>query len=187
LLKDHIGGSSFLYHNAAMDGAVSGRATANVRLNRAFSGIRSFRASMMLVPGTEAGILIQDKYVTYYFYARKNERSDSIAVYRHFGLSIQEVACAPAHLSDTVFMEVDAEPDSIRFKAGNNAVSFANIPEFSMLQWVGFECPKGCVKIFCAAVCSAGGNLCKPFDEAGLINLHLDKMVHPAPVSQGAR
>ena len=180
MLRNDRSGRSFLFHNASEDGASSGQATANVRLNIAFNDIRTFRASMMLMPATEAGMLIQDKRVTYYFYVKKDGRNDSIAMYRCSGRSIEKIAAAPARLSDTLFLNVSADKDSVRFRVEGTAVSFANLPEFSALQWIGFECPTGSVMIFSAAVSARSESFNKSFDETGLINLNLDKMIRPA-------
>ena len=183
LLKDGASNHSFLFHVAAEDGAVSGQATANVRLNRAFPAIQTFKARMSLGPRPAiAGMLIEDKHLTYYFYVKRTSGGDSLAVYRRSARAMEQIRAAPVSVSDTLSLILSVAADSVRFSSGAGGISMVKLPEFSDLQWVGFECPVGSVKIFHAAIAAQGDSLDKPFEETGLINLHLDKML---PGSRG--
>jgi len=176
--KDSLTGTSFVFYDAMADGAVSGQATANLRLNHEFKGIKKFEARLSLGPANAtAGMLIQDKHLTYYFFVNKKNGIDSIAVYRRLDQSTVKVLSAPATLSDTLSLLLHIGADSIRFSAGKNALSIVKLSEFSTLQWVGFECPAGSVKIFHASIVAQGDSLDKSFQETGLINLHLDRML----------
>jgi hypothetical protein len=177
LQKDTVSGRSFLYHNAHVDGAKSGEATANVRFNKGFQGLTKFEARMALGPAPSlAGLLIQTKPTTYYFFVKKEKTGTLLQICRRKKTELATVFVAPVSIPDTVLLQVNVKQDSLVINAGKTTASLAKPADFSGNQWVGFECLGGVVKVFSSLVVSKDGETMETFDHASLINLHLEKM-----------
>jgi hypothetical protein len=177
--KDTVAGRSYIFHNAHIDGAKSGQATANVRFNKGFDGIREFIGRMALGPPPAwAGMLVQNKKTTYYFLVKKEKTGNFLQISRRNKEEVAGIFIATVSISDTVALRLLVKKDSLQIIAGRTTASMAKPSDFSGMQWIGFECLQGTVKVFEAAVASEKGEMKETFDHASLINLHLEKMFH---------
>jgi hypothetical protein len=171
-------GKSFLYHDSRIDGARSGQATANVRFNFAFHDIRRYEARIALGPApATAGLLVQNKQVTYYFLVERGTTSDSLRICRYRDNRMISLFAVATKVSDTALITLSVKIDSLCLDADKTILSVAKPPEFSSLTAVGFECPQGSVKVFYAQIEAQNSVLKESFDKATLINLHLEKML----------
>ena len=179
LQKDSLSGKFFLFHNAHFDGAKSGQATANVRFNEGFVGIREFMGRIALGPApASAGLLVKNKQTAYLFFIKKGKGRDYLQICRRNKAGTASIFIAPVTISDTVALRLLVKKDSLNVIAGRTTASMAKPSDFSGTQWIGFECLQGTVKVFEAAVASEEGEMKETFDHASLINLHLEKMFH---------
>jgi hypothetical protein len=113
--KDSLSGKSFIFHNANVDGAQSGQATANVRLNKGFEGIQKFQARMTLGPApATAGMLVQNKQATYYFLIKKEKIGNYLQVRRRNKMEITAIFIAPVLIPDTVNLRLFVKNDSLK-------------------------------------------------------------------------
>jgi hypothetical protein len=176
--KDSVSQNSFLFHDSRTDGARSGQATANVRLNVTLQNIRQFEARVALGPApASVGLLVQNKRITYYFFVERKTTSDSLRICRlRDGPALTLLALA-AKASDTMRLTLIAKPDSLYFEASGIVAAIAKPPEFQSFTFVGFECPQGSVKVFDAFVEAQNAVVKETFDRATLVNLHLDKVL----------
>jgi hypothetical protein len=175
--KDSVGGKSYIFHNADLDGAASGEATANVRLNKGFDNLYKFIGRMRLESEPScAGLLVQNKKTTFYFLIKKEKTGDFLQISRRNKMEIASIFVTPVMLPDTFELCLSLTKDSLVIIAGKETASIARPADFSGQLWVGFECPQGTVKVFEAEVASDTGEIKEPFKKATLINLHLEKM-----------
>ncbi len=176
--KDSVSGSSFLFHDAKIDGMQSGEATANVRLNKGFKGLREFDARLSLGPAPSvAGMLAQDKKITYYFLLKNGGTEDSLlTAFRRTGMNATRIISMPIRLQDTVMLRLSVANDSLRMIVGKTIASMKKPVDFPKVPYIGFECPKGSVKVFEVTVVSDDGEMKDAFGRAALVNLHLEKM-----------
>jgi len=176
--KNNLSGESFLFHDASIDGAQSGQATANVRFNYSFQGIRRCVVRLALGPApATAGLLVQNKQATYYFLVQKGTASDSLRINRYSNSRMISLFSAATNISDTTWLTLTIKADSLVFGAHRTIVSIAKPPDFPSLTAVGIECPQGSVKVFDVDIESQNTAVEETFDKATLINLHLDKML----------
>jgi hypothetical protein len=176
--KDSLSGNSFLFHDSRIDGAVSGQATANVRLNFAFQGIRRCEVRLSLGPApATAGLLVQNKQVTYYFLAQKGTASDSLRICRFRDNGMISLWGAKAKVSDMTRLTLYVKADSLCFGADTTVLSVAKPPDFPNPAFIGFECPLGSVKVFDVHVEARNYDMKEPLSKATLVNLHLNKML----------
>jgi hypothetical protein len=176
--KDSLPGKFFLFHDARIDGARSGQATANVRLNFAFRNIRRCETRIALGPApASAGLLLQNKQVTYYFLAEKGAASDSLRICRFGDNRMVSLLSATVNISDTTRLTLALKGDSLFFGANRIMLSIATPPDYISLTAVGIECPLGSVKVFDVRIEARNAEVKEAFDKATLVNLHLDKML----------
>jgi hypothetical protein len=176
--KDSLSGTSFLFHDSRIDGALSGQATANVRLNLAIQDIRRCEARLSLGPApATAGLLVQNKQVTYYFLAKKGTGFDSLRICRFRDNSMILLLGAKTTASDTTRLTLSITADSLCCGADTAVLSVAKPSDFPNPAFIGFECPQGSVKVFDMHVEAKNSTVKEPFDKATLVNLHLDKML----------
>jgi hypothetical protein len=179
--KDTISGHSFIFHNTNLDGVKSGQATAKVRLNKGFEGLRTFGSRMTLGPApASAGPLVQSRKSTYYFLIEKDKKRNFLEICRLNKTEMSSIFIAPVSVTDTVALRIFVKKDSLVIFGGKTTASLPRPADFSGTQWIGFECPQGTVKIFEAMVESNSGEMKETFDHAELLNLHLEKMFSPA-------
>ncbi len=176
--KDSLSGKSFLFHDSRIDGARSGQATANIRLNFNFRDISRCEAIFSLGPApSSAGLLVQNKQATYYFLAQKEATSDSLRAERYCNGRIISLSSAAANVSDTTRLTLFIKEDSLYFGTHRTTIAIVKPPDFPRLTTVGFECPSGSVKVFDVRIEARNALVTEAFDKATLINLHLDKML----------
>jgi hypothetical protein len=181
LQKDSIPGRSFIFHNAHLDGAQSGEATANVRYNKGFDGLTRFQARLALGPAPAvAGLLLQNKQVTYYFFIKKEKTRNFLQISRRKKQEMSTSFITPVTVSDTVAMELTVQQENLRIVAGKTTASVARPADLTGTLWIGFECMQGTVKVLGASAVSREGEMKETFDRASLVNLHLDNMFSPA-------
>jgi hypothetical protein len=175
--KKSLSEKSFLFHDSRIDGARSGQATANARINFAFKDIRLCEARLTLGPApASAGLLIQNKQVTYYFLVKRNPISDSLLLCRSRDTCMVPLFGIATKRSDTTHITLFVTVDSLKFDAGATKLSVVKPPEFQNLTAVGFECPQGSVKVFFAHIEAQNLVVKETFDKTTLVNLHLEKM-----------
>jgi hypothetical protein len=176
--KSSVPGRAFLFHNAQTDGARSGQATANVRFNFIFQDLRRYEARLALGPApASTGLLVQDKTVTYYFLAQRKRIGDSLLICRSDKNRIVRLFAAGTNILDTMHLSLTIKADSIDFGSDKSLLSIAKPPDFPGKALVGFECPAGKVKIFAVSVEAQNSTVNDSFDNATLVNMHLDKQL----------
>ena len=169
---------SFLSFDNQFDSARSGLATANVRLNKTIHDIQSFSARLAAGPAPSiAGLLIQNKESNYYFMLIRGKDSDSLQINLVRGNRIVFLASSCINISDTTNLSLVTHDDTLILRADKFRLCIAIPPDFSQLTSIGFECPKGSVKVFSACIESRDFSVDESFDNATLINLHLDRML----------
>ena len=174
----HQGIKSFLYHNALVDGITSGEATACVRLNFSFDTIRRFEASIELdSTHSKAGLLIQNKIKTYYFYAKKGQTLDTLSVLCLFNNKISLLKSGITKLTDTTRLITFVKNKKLYFGTSKFLIWIPEPSSFNSLTALGFECPKGGVKVYSAYIESKNAVVNTTFENATLINLHLEKFL----------
>jgi len=177
LEKDTVSGKSFLYHNARVDGARSGQATASVRLNHPFQEMRSFKARMALGPAPSmAGLLVKNKRISYLFLIQNNRKVDSLFVLSRKKEESSCILSARFNHLDTTDLSISVQKDSLRISASGTTVCMAKPAAFPKLETVGFECLSGIVRVFGATIEAKDTTYNENFSKATLINLHLEKM-----------
>ncbi|MDD5673585.1 MAG: hypothetical protein PHC61_05455 [Chitinivibrionales bacterium] len=170
-------GKSFLFHDARIDGARSGQATAKVRLNFVFQDIRRFEARLALgLAPTTAGLLVQNKQITFCFFAERGDLTDSLRIVRFDSGRGASLAAVAAKVLDTTRLRLFLRGDTLYFSADKTAIFIAKPPEFLSLTSIGFECLRGSVKVFDTFVQAQNAEVKESFDRATLVNLHLEKM-----------
>lgn len=168
---------SFLAFDNILDSARSGQATANVRLNKTIHDIKSITSRLALGPApSTAGLLVQNKEVTYYFLLSRGANIDSLQIFRTCGNRMFFLAGSCINISDTSNLFLTAHTDSLVLRTDTFKLCIALPVDFSQLTAIGFECPKGSVKVFTACIESRDVSVNELFDTATLINLHLDRM-----------
>jgi hypothetical protein len=169
---------SFLFHDSRIDGARSGLATANVRINFEFKSIHKFDARISLGPApATAGLLVQNKQVTYYFLVQRKAASDSLGIYCYRDNHMISLYRLATGASDTTRLTLTAREDSLWCGVDSIRLSFPRPQDFPASAYVGFECPLGSVKVFDVSIESQNAFVKESFDKATLVNLHLDKML----------
>jgi|GEM_PF-2114473 len=170
--------NSYLFHDAATDGAKSGEATANVRLNFEFRNIKQCEARFAIGPAPAlAGLLVQNKRVTYYFLIEKGKLGDSLRICRNQSGLMTSLFVAPAKVSDTSTMTLRVTKDSLYLGDEWKSARVVLPPEFPELTIFGFECMQGTMKVFNARIEAQNDRFEESFEKATLINLHLDKLL----------
>jgi hypothetical protein len=176
--KGSLSGRSFLFHDSRIDGARSGQATANVRFNFAFKDIRRCEAHLALGPApASAGLLLQNKQVTYYFLIERKTTSDTLRICRSSDSRMVSLFGVAVNVSDTTLLTLSVKSDSLWLSADTIKLSVAKPPEFPNLSAVGFECPQGSVKVFYVHIEAQNNVVEESFGKATLVNLHLEKML----------
>jgi hypothetical protein len=179
--KDSLSGKPFFFHDSRVDGARSGQATANVRYNFNFEDIRRYEARLVLGPApASAGLLVQNRQVTYYFFIEKAMAAiacDSLRICRYRENRTISLFAAAAKVPDTVNLTLSFKTDSLFFNASRIMASIAKPTDFPEPAVVGFECLQGTVKIVDAKIEARNAVVKENFEKATLVNLHLDKML----------
>lgn len=176
--KNNLYEKSVIFHDSRIDGARSGQATANVRLNFAFQGIRLCEARLALGPAPAlAGLLVQNKQVTYYFFVLKGTTSDTIRIFRNSNGRLVSIFSEVAKILDTTRITLNINADSLYFGVDGKSVRIIKPQDFSSLTTVGFECVLGSVKVFEVQIEARNSTIKETFDKTRLINLHLDKIL----------
>ena len=169
---------SYLYHDAVLDGASSGEATANVRLNSPFVDISRFEAIFMLGRSPAiAGMLLQNKQVTYYFFVKRGRDSDSLLIRQFRGMETTSLAAVAINYSDTTHMTVDISAQTVMAGVSDRFVSINKTADFKSLTTVGFECQSGSMRVYRAEVTAGNAEVTESFDRTTLVNLHLEKVI----------
>ena len=168
----------YLFHDARSDGARSGEATANVRLNTVLKLVRYCEFELSLGPAqSTAGLLLQNKQLTLLFLAKKNTIYDSLLIYSINNRRAQIIGATATSIADTTKLTVYCNADSLWFGSKKSIISIARPEEFAGLTAVGFECQSGSVKVFSLYLEAANTVVNDSFDHAILYNLHLDNML----------
>ncbi len=177
LNKDTVSGRSYISHNASVDAAASGQATANLRFNKGFDSLTRFEARLALGPApASAGLLVQNKPATYCFFIKKEKTGNFLQICRREKTESAAIFIAPVSVTDTVTLQLSVKKNSLDISAGKTIASIARPSDFSGTQWIGFECVRGRVSVFAASVASKDGEMRETFKNATLVNLHLEKM-----------
>lgn len=181
--KDGIFEKSFFFHDSRVDGARSGQATANLRYNFCFENIRRYEVRLVLGSyPAKAGLLVQNKQITYYFLIKKAgaiekiSACDSIQICRFKENRINSLFNSAATVLDTANLTLSVKADSLLFNASGTVASISKPTDFPEPAFVGFECPQGSVKIFNIKIDARNATVEETFTKAALVNLHLDRM-----------
>lgn len=175
--KDSTNKESYLYHDASKDGASSGEATANVRLNFEFSDIKRFEARIVLGKSpTKAGLLIQNKKLTYLFLIKKGIVFDSLQISRDSNRTRTIIAAKRIMKEDTSNLLLYIQADTLYIGILSDKIAIVKPLDFSKLTIVGFECLKGNAKILGTHIEARNKVVTDSFDKALLVNLHLDRI-----------
>ena len=168
----------YLFHDARSDGARSGEATANVRLNTVLKLIRHCEFEMSLGPAqSTAGLLLQDTQLTLLFLAKKNTIYDSLLIYSVNHHRAKIIGATATSIADTTKLTIYCNADTLWFGNKKSVISIARPEGFSRLTAVGFECQSGSAKIFSLYLEAANTVVNDSFDHAILYNLHLDNIL----------
>jgi hypothetical protein len=148
-----------------------------VRLNFEFSNIRRFDASIILgAAPARAGLLIQNKKITYLFLAKRGIVFDSLHIFRYSDHKMTLMASRRAMNHDTSQISIYIKEDSLYFGIPLSMIAVTKPSDFSGLTAIGFECPKGSVKVLSTYIEAANKIVTDSFDKASLVNLHLDRI-----------
>jgi len=182
---DSSGGESFISHDSRADAAYSGEATAFVRLNFAFTGIRTCAARLLLSsPPATAGLVVRDKAASYYFLVSRGERGDSLQVLCRRDAQTIRLTSAPVTHVDTTRMSLLVDRGALRIGVGRDTLTLEKPSDFDSLTTVGFECVRGSVFVYAADIDAANRTVRERFRHATLMNLHLDKTLSRTKSSQ---
>ena len=173
---DSLSGTAYVYHNAAVDGARSGQAFADLKYNRKINGLTRISTDLSISRSSSAGLLLKNKKVSYCFYIEKGPDGDSIRIVRRFDGRITAIAAFTATVADTQRLEIDVTADSLRITAGKIIRCIRKPADLSDELTIGLTCSRGEVRVWRLQAQAASININESFARATVINLGLEKM-----------
>jgi hypothetical protein len=175
--KDSLGGKSYIFHDAGIDGLASGEATSNIRLNRGFENLGEFTGRLCLGPAPAcAGLLVKNKKISCYFLIEKEKSGNFLKINRREKTEVAELFSFPVSVADTFELRLVLTKDSLNLVAGKITASVKRPVDLAGKLWIGFECVQGTIKVFGAEAASDAGVFKETFKTPTLMNLHLEKM-----------
>lgn len=189
LVKDSAGVRSHLFHNAALDGAQSGQANADIKYNRPFSRLE--RISVQFSLGSIrscAGLLLKSGALAYYFMLDRSVGGDSLLVIRRFGKKDNQIASFAVTAADTQRLELTVSTDSLQLITGGVLKKIARPADLPDTLTMGLACREGSVSVWSIFIGSPSLAIDESFDSAMVINLGLERMfpgkkVHKRPTT----
>ena len=177
LVRDTAAGSAHVFHNAAVDGAQSGEAVADLKFNRKFARPTHIATHLSLGPPSScAGVLLKSRSLAYCFMLDHGTRGDSLLIIRRFEKKSARLAAFAVSIADTQRLEIRLSADSLRLISGKAEEAIPRPADLPDTLTVGMACSEGSVSLWDIAIESPSMTIKESFDSATVINLGLERM-----------
>jgi hypothetical protein len=187
LIQDTLAKTAHIYHNAAIDGARSGMARADLKYNRQISNIT--RLSVKLSPGrtSSAGVLLKDKRLAYGIYLEKGTAIDSVRIIRRFEKQQVSITAFDVAAADTQFLDITIRPDSLRINVGKISRSIGKPADLPAETIVALSCERGDVRVWRVRIEAPPLHINETFLHATVLNLGMERMFQAGRKRDGQR
>lgn len=177
LVRDTVSGSAHLFHDAAVDGAQSGQAKADLKYNHPFNRPTRISSHFSLGPRPScAGVFLKSGSLAYCVMLDHGLCGDSLLIVRRFEKKRTRLAAFAVSTADPQRLEIRLSADSLRLIDGRASYAITRPADLPDTLTVGLACSEGSVSVRDVAITSASMTLEESFDSAMVINLGLERM-----------